>query len=93
MEELINVEKLCNKVMLIGAYCGYKCCLKKICVFIDRLVSSVFKKLGGLGSNPGSLKSAPVLPTVCHCCDVSSELCGPGAEPRRWVPPLVTRST
>ena len=31
-----------------------------------------------------------VSPTVCHRCDVSSELCSPGAKPRRWAPPLVT---
>ena len=26
-----------------------------------------------------------------HRCEVSLELCCPGAEPRRWIPPLVTR--
>ena len=25
-----------------------------------------------------------------HHCDVSSELCSPGAKPRSWAPPLVT---
>ena len=26
-----------------------------------------------------------------HRCSVYSELCSPGAKPRRWAPPLVTR--
>ena len=30
-------------------------------------------------------------PTTRHRCDVSSELCSPGAKPRRWAPQLVTR--
>ena len=30
-------------------------------------------------------------PTARHRCDVSSELCFPGAKPRRWAPPLLTR--
>ena len=30
-------------------------------------------------------------PTTRHRCDVSSELCCPGAKPRRWASPLVTR--
>ena len=32
-----------------------------------------------------------VTPTSRHRCDVSSELYSPGAKPRRWAPPLVTR--
>ena len=32
-----------------------------------------------------------VSPTACYRCDVCSELCSPGAAPRRWAPPLVTR--
>ena len=30
-------------------------------------------------------------PTTRHRCGVSSELCSPGARPRRWAPQLVTR--
>ena len=41
-------------------------------------------------SIPGPVKSA-VSPTTRHRCDVSSELCCPGAKPRRWAPQLVTR--
>ena len=29
--------------------------------------------------------------TARHRCDVSSGLCCPGAKPRKWAPPLVTR--
>ena len=40
---------------------------------------------------PGRSKRAQ----SCHRCDVSSELCNPepspGAKPRRWIPPRVTR--
>ena len=36
-------------------------------------------------------KSAKVLPRTRRCCDVSSELCCPGAKSRRWSQPLVTR--
>ena len=43
------------------------------------------------GSIPGPVKSDTVSPTARHRCDVSSELCSPGAKPRRWVPSLVTR--
>ena len=39
------------------------------------------------GSNPGSVKSAQSR----HRCNVSSELCSPGAKPRRWIPLLVAR--
>ena len=42
---------------------------------------------GGLGS--GQIYT--VSPTTRHRCDVSSELCCPGAKPRRWAPQLVTR--
>ena len=41
------------------------------------------------GSIPGLVKSDTMSPTACHRCDVSSELCCPGAKPRRWTPPLV----
>ena len=42
-------------------------------------------------SIPWSVKSDTVSPTARHRCDVSSELCCLGSEPRRWNPPLVTR--
>ena len=31
------------------------------------------------------------LPTARHRCNVSSLVCYPGAKPRRWTQPLVTR--
>ena len=34
-------------------------------------------------SNPGSVKSETESPTAHHRCDVPSELCSPGAKPRR----------
>ena len=43
------------------------------------------------GSIPGPVKLDTVSPTIRHRCDVSSELCCPGAKPRRWAPPPVTR--
>ena len=36
-----------------------------------------------LGSIPGPVISDTVSPTARHRCDVSSELCCPGAKPRR----------
>ena len=41
-------------------------------------------------SIPGPVKSYTESATARHRCDVSSELCSPGAKPG-WVPPLVTR--
>ena len=46
---------------------------------------------GAGDSIPEPVKSATVSPIARHRCDVSSELCCPGAKPRRWIPPLVTR--
>ena len=43
------------------------------------------------GSFPGADKSDTVLPTAWHRCGVSSKLRCPGAKPRRWASPLVTR--
>ena len=46
------------------------------------------------GSNHGLVKSGTVSPTARHRCYVSSELCCPGAKPRRWGgwgPTLVAR--
>ena len=40
---------------------------------------------------PGTGQIGTVSPTARLRCDVSSELCSPGAKPRRWAPPLVTR--
>ena len=45
---------------------------------------------GGLASIPGPVKSDTVSPTARHRCNVTLELCCPGAKPRRWAPPLVT---
>ena len=41
------------------------------------------------GSIPGPVKSNTVSPTARHRVDVSSELCYPSAETRRWAPPIV----
>ena len=43
----------------------------------------------GFESQAGQIGTAS--PTARHRCDVSSELCSPGAKVRRWAPPLVTR--
>ena len=43
------------------------------------------------GSIPGSVKSETASATSCHRCDVSQELCCPGAKLRRWASPLVAR--
>ena len=43
----------------------------------------------GIDSRAGQIGT--VSRTACHRCDVSSELCCPGAKPRRWAPQLVTR--
>ena len=42
-----------------------------------------------LSSIPGSVKSDTILPTYRHRCDVSSELCCPGATLQRWAPHLL----
>ena len=59
------------------------------------LPQTVFKTLLSVwevwGSNPGSLKLNTVSPIARHRCDYSSQLCYPGAKPRRWAPPLITR--
>ena len=36
----------------------------------------------GLGFDSRPVRSNTVTPTTCHRCDVSSELCCPGAKPR-----------
>ena len=41
------------------------------------------------GSITGPVKST-VSPTARHRCDVSLEMCCPGAKSRRWASPLVT---
>ena len=46
---------------------------------------------GGLGSIPGAGQIGTLSPTARHRCDVSLDLCCPGAMPRRWIPLLVTR--
>ena len=45
----------------------------------------------GLGFDSRAGQMDTVSPTTRHRCDVSSELCCPGAKPRRWAPQLVTR--
>ena len=47
------------------------------------------RKVGGL--IPGPVKLDTVSPTARHRCDVSSELCCPGAKPQRWAPLFVIR--
>ena len=42
------------------------------------------------GLIPRPVKSGTASPTARHRCDIPSELCFPGAKPRRWTPPLVT---
>ena len=58
-------------------------------------VSSVAKRTlserEGLGFDSRTGQIGTVSPTTRHRCDVSSELCCPGAKPRRWAPQLVTR--
>ena len=58
---------------------------------LAQLLSAHAFGAGGLGfkSPVGQIGSAS--PTARHRCDVSSELCSPGAKPRRWASPLVTR--
>ena len=46
---------------------------------------------GGLEFNARAGQIGTVSPTARHRFDVSSELCSPGAKPRRWAPPFVTR--
>ena len=46
---------------------------------------------GGLGFKSWVDQIATVSPATRHSYDVSSELCCPGAKPRRWAPQLVTR--
>ena len=54
------------------------------------VVSSVAKRMFSVreawGSIHGLVKSAQCFksPTARHCCDVSSELCSPGAKLQRW---------
>ena len=63
------------------------------CLFINWLinwlvnivVNDIAIGAGGLGSIPGTMKSDTVSPTARHRCDVSSELCCPGANPRKWT--------
>ena len=43
---------------------------------------------GSLGSIPGPVESNAVSPMARCRCDVSSEMCCPGANPRRWNRPL-----
>ena len=43
---------------------------------------------GGLGFDSRAGQIDTVSPTARHRCDVSSELCSPGAKSRRWAPPL-----
>ena len=47
--------------------------------------------VSGLGSITELVTSDTVSPEVRHRCDVSSELCCPGAKQRKLAPPLVTR--
>ena len=60
-------------------------------------VFSVIKRIkhalgaGDLEFEPRAGQISTVSPMVCHRCDVSSGLCSPGAMPRHWAPPLVTR--
>ena len=46
---------------------------------------------GGLGFKSRAGQIGSVSPTARHRCDVPSELCSPGAKPRKWAPALVTR--
>ena len=43
-----------------------------------------------LGMIPGPVKSNTMSPTARRRCDVSSELCCPGAKPQRWAPILIS---
>ena len=46
---------------------------------------------GGLGFESWAGQIGTVSPAARHLFGVSSELGCPGAKPRRWAPPLVTR--
>ena len=43
------------------------------------------------GSIPGPVKLDVMSPAARYRSDVSSEMCCPGAKPRRWTLPLVAR--
>ena len=58
---------------------------------LAQLLSAQAIGAGGLEFNSGAGQIGAVSPTACHRCDVSSELCSPGAKPRRRAPLLVTR--
>ena len=53
------------------------------------VVKDIALKWEALGLFPESVKSDTTTATARHRCDVSSELCCPGAKLRRWAPPLV----
>ena len=58
---------------------------------LAQLLSTLLSLREVWGSIPGPVKFDTVSPTARHRCDVFLELCHPGAKPRRWTPPLVTR--
>ena len=58
---------------------------------LAQLLSAQAIGAGGLGLNFRAGQIGTVSPTARHRCDVSSELCSPGAKPRRWASTLVTR--
>ena len=73
-----------------------QCPVEYASFFFHWPVSSVVPHLAIGGRDRGfdsyrPVKSDAVSSTARLRCNVSSELCCPGAKPRRWAPPLVVR--
>ena len=49
------------------------------------VVNDITDSAGGLRFDSRLVKSDTVSPTASHRCDVSTELCFPGAQPTRWA--------
>ena len=58
---------------------------------VDGVVNDTANGAVGLAFDSQACQIGSVSPTTRHRCDVSSELCCPGAKSRRWIPALVTR--
>ena len=68
--------------------------LNLYCFDSDRPLAQLLSaryRAGGLGFDSRTGPIGTVSPTTRHRCYVCSELCCPGAKPRRWAPQLVTR--
>ena len=58
---------------------------------VNLVASARIIRAGGLGFDSRAGQIGTVSPPARPRCDVSSELCCPGAMPRRWIPSIVTR--